>query len=767
MNETKNKKKILPWIVVAGVVILPLLYSLFYLDAFWDPYSRLDDVPVALVNEDIGATINGETRNVGQEICDALLDEDTLNFVLTDAKTAESGTEGTKYYATITIPSNFSESISSASELDKQTAIITYTSNEKRNYLASQILNNAVSRVEKSVRSSVDKAIVAELSDKLESSPGQLSELSQGLSQLHAGSTTLKDGTSKLADGATTLQSGVSQLSTGALTLKDGSANLASGTATLSSGASQVASGSSALSSGLSTFSTNFGTYQTGINTAATGAATLSTNLTSLDTGISTLLTGATTLETSTANLNQLQLGAESLASGASTFNDSLILYISGVDSLVESVNTTKSTLALSSVASTDPYVSAVLANLNSTETTTQLETLTAASTSLKTASSNIVAGTATIKSGTANMTQLQAAITQIKNGLITAKAGSSALSNGAATLNAGMSGISTATTQLATATNTLTTGAATLNTGISSLQSGVTKIDSGAASLSSGASALYDGTTALKTGTNDLITGTSALDDGAIKLNDGLNTASTGLDTSLEDINDQLKTLDGLDEYAANPVTVDTKPYAAVPNYGTAFAPYFMSLSLWVGALLIFIGIYYDPDEKFKVLSRHSDRRQLRSFCFLGIGFLQAIILDLALVFILGLKLNNPILFFASTALVSVVFVSIVQLFMVFLGDAGKFISMVLLILQLTSCAGTFPMETIPKIFNYLYPFMPMTYSVKLFKEAISGVDGSSIAFENTAILFGILVVTMTITILCSRAKKRIDAAKYQELEA
>ena len=181
----------------------------------------------------------------------------------------------------------------------------------------------------------------------------------------------------------------------------------------------------------------------------------------------------------------------------------------------------------------------------------------------------------------------------------------------------------------------------------------------------------------------------------------------------------------------------------------------YFMSLSLWVGAIILFVGIYFDTEGKFKVLSRESNRKMLRSFMFLMIGFIQAIALALIVRQRLGLKVDNIPLFYASVCLVSMVFIAIVQFFMVHFGSVGKLLSMVMLILQLTSCGGTFPMETVPKIFNVLFPYMPMTYSVALFKQAITDTDTEAVLY-NGGILVAILVVFMALTIILSYMKNR-----------
>ena len=569
MRHKLTKKTIIRLIVIAAIIVIPVLYSYFYLGAFWDPYSRLDTLPVAVVNSDEGATINGEERNVGQEMCDELKESADLKFVFTDEESAKAGTEGTDYYAMIVIPENFSADIASAGTTDKHTATITYSANEKQNYLASQILGRVVLQVEESIRGTVDSEIVAQLADTIKEVPDQMMELQDGLCQLQEGSDQLKEGTSSLAEGT-------------------------------------------------QTFRDKFIQYQSGVSDLKEGSATLTTGAASLDGGIGELLEVA----------QQLSAGCE-------------------------------------------------------------------------------------------NLPQLKEALAALLTGLSQAKSGSVALAEGSKALSAGLSTVNDATTQLADAAT-------------------------------------------------DIAVGASAASAGTAELSEGIDTAKSGVTTAITDTKDQLDTLDGLSEYAKAPVTIETDAVNAVPNYGTAFAPYFMSLSLWVGALIMFVGIYMDSEGKFKILSSASEHKLARSFIYLLIGFAQAIVLALILQYSLGLEVENPLLYYSSCCLVSMVFIAIVQLLMVHLKDLGKFLSIVLLILQLTSCGGTFPMETVPKIFNVLYPFMPMTYSVGLFKEAISGSVSGDAAY-NAVVLFIILVAFMALTIMISsmKAKKDSKIRKAETVEA
>ena len=222
--------------VMLGILIIPLLYSYLYLGAFWDPYSRLSDLPIAIVNEDDGALINNEDRNLGNEMVDRLQEDGSLNFVVTSLDNATSGTELDTYYAMIVIPEDFSSDIASAETTDKTSATITFSANEKKNYLASQIMSRAIVEMEESLRDQVSSEIVANLSNQLASVPASLNDLSTGISELQ--------------DGGDTLSFGADDLSTGMDTLANGAISLEDGTDALSTGADDVASGAQDVNTG-------------------------------------------------------------------------------------------------------------------------------------------------------------------------------------------------------------------------------------------------------------------------------------------------------------------------------------------------------------------------------------------------------------------------------------------------------------------------------------------------------------------------------------
>ncbi|MBP1756088.1 MAG: yhgE [Firmicutes bacterium] len=666
------KKTIIRIVVVAAVIIIPLLYSYLYLGAFWDPYSRLEDLPVAVVNNDKGAMINDEERNVGEELWNKLQDSAELKFDLVDGETAKEGTEGHEYYAMIVIPENFSEDIASASTSNKETATITYSANEKRNYLASQILKSAITQVEESIQTSIDSEIVGQLADTINAVPDQMLQLQDGITKLQDGANQLQDGTTSLAEGT-------------------------------------------------KTFHDKFLLYQQGVTDLKTGASKLAAGAGTLDSGLAELQQGAHQLTQKTENINQLAVGAQALAAGSSQLETGITQYRTGVDSLISSVNSTSAFLkqyvtSVNPSIMKDPVFAAFIAKMSNPDNAKNIEALQAAGATLTEASKQISEGSTQLSAGCQSLPQLKDALNKMSLGLDQVKAGSLQLTRGSKSLKDGLGTVDHATTQLAAATN-------------------------------------------------DIMSGAEAVKDGTGELKDGIGTAKDGVAEAITDTNQRLDTLDGLAKYAEEPARIEAQPINAVPNYGTAFAPYFLSLSLWVGALIMFVGIYLDTEGKFKILTSASEHRLARSFIYLLIGFAQAIALALALQFSLGLNVTNPSMFYLACCLVSMVFISIVQFLMVHLKDLGKFLSIVILILQLTSCGGTFPMETIPKFFKVLYPYMPMTYSVGLFKDAISGKVTKDTVY-NTTILIAILVVFMALTIVISAIKsRRVKKVEEKEL--
>lgn len=793
---TKQKKPMAKTIikaaVIIGVLIIPLMYSYFYLSAFWDPYSRLQDVSVAVVNLDNGAKINGKDRNVGKEICDHLEEDGSLDFHFVSEADAKDGLMNDKYYAEVLIPADLTDSISTASKnTKKQHAQIQYVANQKRNYLASQILESGMMpTIKETVNGAVNKEITATLTDKLYSVPDALEILKDGLQQLSDGATQVDTGAAKLQKGAATLKAGTQQLNDNVPALK-------SGVKKLNDGATALADGSAALS-------TNLKAYTDGVANASAGSDDVMDGIAKLQSGITGLESGLVDLKTQSADgATDLAAAEKKLETGVDQMTTQLSVYTTGVDSLITNFETSVKLLTGAypyiSNAAVQQQVGQYLQQCNTAENREKLA-------KLKQGKSQINTGLATMKQGVQlletdsakSMAKLQAGIGQVQAGVKMLDDGAVALNTGTAklqkglqtleknndALNAGAAAVATGASQLADGTDTLQSSSGTLAKGVTALDNGAGDLLAGVKALKIATAQLADGSdqintktttiqngaSQLQSGINQLNGGASQLENGAAKLNTGAaalkagtDTAKDGVEENLTTTNDQLKALDGLADYSEEPVSTDTQHVQPVDNYGSAFAPYFMSLSMWVGGLMIFFGIYLDYQKKIRILSKDSDHVVLRAFVFMLLGLLQAVLLAFVIHHALGIKVANLGMLYLSCCLVSLTFISIIQFCLVHLGDAGKFVALLLLILQLTSCAGTFPIETCPTFFQKLYPFMPMTYSVRLFKEALAGTWNGSVT-KDVLILVAIMVVFTLATTLLSAYR---DRHKIKEMMA
>ena len=260
-----KEKKFFNYVIIAAVLIIPFMYSFFYLKAYWNPYGEgnIDNIPVAIVNNDEGDN--------GEKVITNIKNSKKLKISTVSDEKASDGLYNKKYYAVITIPKDFSESMESASTTNKKHATITYAPNQKSNYLASQIINNVVSAVEKNLDNTVNSTIVDSLASTIKDVPSKLETISNGFEQLEEGTTKLQDGSNSLANGTNSLKSNYEEFNTGIKNIKGGIETLNSSTAnfsSLSSGLNELVTGAANLKAGNDQFSTGFNAYVSGVNTA-------------------------------------------------------------------------------------------------------------------------------------------------------------------------------------------------------------------------------------------------------------------------------------------------------------------------------------------------------------------------------------------------------------------------------------------------------------------------------------------------------------------
>lgn len=210
-----KRKSIMQITVVALVSFIPALYAFLFLYAYWNPTSHLSDISVAVVNNDKGAVIDGESKNIGDSLTEQLKSNSDVKWVFTDKSDADNGVLKEKYYAELVIPDDFTKCIASAAEVNKTQGTLYFKSNDKLGTFASSIMSSISSNIENMVSRSITENLVDTLASKLQELPDNLQSLSDSLSNLNNGVKQLSQGMSTLTHGQTAFNSGLNQFATG------------------------------------------------------------------------------------------------------------------------------------------------------------------------------------------------------------------------------------------------------------------------------------------------------------------------------------------------------------------------------------------------------------------------------------------------------------------------------------------------------------------------------------------------------------------------
>jgi putative membrane protein len=763
-------------VAIVALLTLPLIYSALYLWAFWDPYNKVEDIPVAFVNLDKGDTKDDEYKNLGKDLEDELRDDNSVKWSFVTKEEAIQGLNDKKYYSYIMIPEDFTHQILSVDGDNPQKAKLILKSREATSVITARITNRVGFEVSEKLGHKITEEYIdnifidsRESADDIKKAVDGTKDLKDGLVDAQKGSLDLKNGIEDASKGSNDLSDGLSDAYSGAQTFNKGIGIAYNGSVDLYNGMAQLEPGAKKIRDGIASAYAGVETTIEQIPTAVTGVKSLYANLGTAATNSGTITATLKTLANSTTNV---AAGISALHSGVTSLQDGAAqtLTLSGaVDSYVTSMNGTSTQMAtdlntlISSrgLSTADPDVAALMSDITALQTEggyaagysstlntkaipglqvglnslsdgiTQLDGLSSMNTyltSLYNGSNALTVGLQTI----------QAAVkTQLLDGLFTE------LSGGLSTLYDGLS-------QLKSGSATLYDGVTSATSGSYKLKVGLGKLSDGSDTLVSGLWTLYDGSKTLKDGLNDL-------DDGSEKLVSGLSTASSGsseLYTKLQD--GYNKSIDKVDQIKTNkekpvmadPVSFDEELVDPVKTYGTGFTPYFVPLSLWVGAMASFLVIpeitaAESKKRGFRWITRQVGQRYL---ILALVGTLQAVILCTVLIKGLGLQPNHLELFYGFTILLSLLCFAIFTFLCTTMGLAGDFIGIVVLMLQLTSSGGSYPRETLPQFFQNIGPYLPMTYAVSTYRDIISGgqinVNGTIYAFEIAIAIFIVLTV-------------------------
>lgn len=665
----RNPMMVITFIAVA---LVPILYSGFLIKGTWDPYGQLEKLPIAVVNLDKGAEFEGKPRNIGNDFIEELKKNESFSWGFLNEQEAADGMKNNKYYATIMVPATFSADAASITSSQPKQAEIIFESNSYYNFVAGQISESATKELKNQLSKTLTEAYSTSILSQFGTISSGFSEAGKGAADLQAGAVTLSDGIHQLHTNLTPLASGAKQLDDSVGLLQKGANSLSAGALEVSKGAASLASGASQLQAA--------GTQlEQGSQKTLSGTADLVKGLQSSQTGADQLATG---LASSTAGSKQLDEGLTSatsaskeLVSGSAQVADGLEAFVKAHPDLASNADLKKLVAASKEVAQ---------GNKKLNEATQKLQS-----------------GSQSLASGLPK------------------------LETGAKQLSSGQQQLASGATQLQTGQQQLTDGLHAFNAKLPDLAAGGTKLQTGAAQVSKGAGDLASGVGQMATGISKVASGASQLDEGAAKLDEGapkLVDGSGQLATKLNDAAKEtaaIKADDATIKMLAEPVKITANDNRKVALYANGIAPYFISMALFAGSL-VFTTIYA---ARTTSTPGAAGLRLLVSklLTFILMSTFQSLIVSTVLVYMLGLHVQSIPLFYVLTFVVGLTFMLIIQTLVTWLDQPGRFVVLLLMILQLASSAGTYPLELLPNWAQALHPWLPMTYAIQGFRYVIS----------------------------------------------
>ncbi|MEU0967780.1 YhgE/Pip domain-containing protein [Streptomyces sp. NPDC005917] len=663
----------LPRAALVALLVLPLLYGALYLWSFWDPYGRLDRIPVALVNNDEGATASGKEITAGDDIVDGLRDSRTFEWHQVSAADARRGVEDGTYYLSLTMPADLSARIASSAGDSPETGALQVRTNDANNYIVGQISRTVFSEVRSAASTKASRSFLDRIFISFADIHGQTVRAADGADTLTGGIGKAKKGSEDLADG-------LKDAKTGSGKLAKGIKKLDAGAGRLEDGSQQVAGGTQALADKVNGVYGKVGPY----------------------------------LEDNEKTIGDT---ARLVADSARTVRDNLDVLVKAAPAAAKTAHTAAGTLD-------EVYRARCSAGLLDDPVCPDLK-------KARDAADDV------------------AAVADDLNTLIADQHG------GLRTLDGDLGTLQQQAEALAERAPHLSEDVADAVKKINKLNDGAAEVAAGAEKLHTGLGTALTGATGLDTGVGRLETGAYDLNGGMYKLVDGSGKLAGGLRDGAEKIPDYgEKDRDQRTGVMADPVQLASQDLHKAPNYGTGFAPYFIPLSLWVGAMVAYMLI--QPLNR-RALAAGSPAWRIALAGWLpvvAVGLLQTAALMAVLHWAIGLQMVRAAGTVGFLSLVAACFAAIVQWLNAHFGAAGRILVLALLMLQLTSAGGTYPVQTSPGFFNAIHPFLPMSYIVEALRRLITG-GGLGPVWQACGVLTAFTVGALALTALSARRRQ------------
>ena len=701
-NDIKEVfRKTNTWIIIVGLIFLPSMYAWPNILSSWDPYGHTNNIKVAVTSEDDGATVDGKELNLGKSLVEGLKNNKNLDWqFVSNKQEAEDGVRIGNYYASIVVPKNFSQDMTSVSRTEPQRATIEYTVNEKINAISPKITNSGASAIANNISKNFVETANGIIFEKLHEAGIKFEENLPSIEKA-------KEEIFKLNDNFSTYESTLSEL------------------------IGKVEYGYNILNNVQNTLPE--------IDRVATNSIMIADKA-----GIT---------------INNIQ-----------GFNERLLPIINNHLNVVEEVSKEANVIAKELQQKPDK-TEEIKARQKALDSRLQ------ASTERLQLVKNIFEYFNKLSSERLFNNQLER-VTTLSNDITTIKEVNNNIYNKmdhydeiADTVKEEFVNKSARVNEVSSNMNSK------LNVEVAPLISQVL----------SKAEVNIDKVSGIIAGAQgELPAVERKLSETEVKISNAygkllsLQAQMPSAKSKIQKLTDEIKKADsGIDknqlfnllkvdykqqaEFFANPVKLQENKLYHIENYGSAMTPFYTVLSIWVGSLLmssLLTTKVEDEEKKYKPYQKYFGRGLL----FVIISLFQTLIITLGDMYVLGTQATSPYRFVLYALLISLLFSSIIYTIVCILGNVGKAVCIVLLVLQLGSSGGTFPIQMTSEFFQALYPKVPFTYSIGLLREAVGGVYIPAVERDIKILFIYLIVVLVGGAILVSLKARSAKLSRERE---
>ena len=701
-NDIKEVfRKTNTWIIIVGLIFLPSMYAWPNILSSWDPYGHTNNIKVAVTSEDDGATVDGKELNLGKSLVEGLKNNKNLDWqFVSNKQQAEDGVRIGDYYASIVVPKNFSQDMTSVSRTEPKRATIEYTVNEKINAISPKITNSGASAIANNISKNFVETANGIIFEKLHEAGVKFEENLPSIEKA-------KEEIFKLNDNFSTYESTLSEL------------------------IGKVEYGYNILNNVQNTLPE--------IDRVATNSIMIADKA-----GIT---------------INNIQ-----------GFNERLLPIINNHLNVVEEVSKEANVIAKELQQKPDK-TEEIKARQKALDNRLQ------ASTERLQLVKNIFEYFNKLSSERLFNNQLER-VTTLSNDITTIKEVNNNIYNKMDHYDEIEDTVKEEFVNKSARVNEVSSNMnSKLNVEVAPLISQVL----------SKAEVNIDKVSGIIAGAQgELPAVERKLSETEVKISNAygkllsLQAQMPSVKSKIQKLTDEIKKADSeIDknqlfnllkvdykqqaEFFANPVKLQENKLYHIENYGSAMTPFYTVLSIWVGSLLmssLLTTKVEDEEKKYKPYQKYFGRGLL----FVIISLFQTLIITLGDMYVLGTQATSPYRFVLYALLISLLFSSIIYTIVCILGNVGKAVCIVLLVLQLGSSGGTFPIQMTSEFFQALYPKVPFTYSIGLLREAVGGVYIPAVERDIKVLFIYLIIVLVGGAILVSLKARSAKLSRERE---